>query len=56
MKVRNHTRGCHAQCPWCAAEFWRWLKSRMHQMDRPMPGQSESFGQAAVNSASRFRK
>jgi hypothetical protein len=56
MKVENYTKGCHPQCPWCAQRFWAWLKSRMFQMDRPMPGESVSFNEAAVNSASRFRK
>jgi hypothetical protein len=51
MKMVSHVKGCSSQCPWCAREFWAWLKSRSFQMDRVMPGDSESFAQAAVNSA-----
>ena len=50
------TKGCSAQCPWCAKEFWKWLKSRMVLQDRTFNGESESFNQAAVNSASRFEQ
>lgn len=20
---------CHAECPWCARDYWRWLSARM---------------------------
>jgi len=43
-------RECSPQCPWYAKEFWRWMKSRMAQMDKPRNGESESFAQAAATS------
>lgn len=55
MKMVSHVQGCSSQCPWCAAEFWKWLKGRSVQMDKPRNGESVSFAEAAVNSASRFQ-
>ena len=54
VRMTSHVQVCSSQCPWCAQEFWQWLKSRSFQMDRAQEGESESFAQAAVNSASRF--
>ncbi len=31
---------CHAECPWCARDFWRWLKNRIANMSRVVDGVS----------------
>lgn len=56
MKMTYHVKHCSPECPWCAKRYWAWLKDRMFNADRPRRGESESFGMAAVNSASRFEK
>jgi hypothetical protein len=43
-------KNCSPQCPWCAKEFWRWMKSRMAQMNMTRPGETTSFAQAAATS------
>ncbi len=50
MLVVNALGKCHPDCPWCAKEFFKWMKSRMTQMNRVVPGMVESFSQAASTS------
>lgn len=44
---------CDQTCQVCARRFWAWLKSREHQMNMTVEGETP-FAQAAVNSRTRF--
>lgn len=39
---------CHPDCPWCAREWWAWLRGRMASMGRLVDG--VSFAEAAASS------
>jgi len=49
MKVKA-LGNCHPDCRYCAMDFWKWLKGRMNQMDRPRRGEEQSFSEAAATS------
>lgn len=40
---------CHPDCPWCARQFWLWLKHHMANMSRRVGG-ATSFAEAAATS------
>lgn len=41
---------CDQRCPWCARDFWNWLKARERQMSIPQKGMTTSFAEAARTS------
>lgn len=42
---------CHPDCPWCAKEFWSWLKARMKNANKEDGRSGEgSFARAAATS------
>lgn len=41
---------CHKECPFCARDYFKWLKTREAQMSHPTKGMSVSFAQAAATS------
>lgn len=41
---------CDSKCQWCARQWWKWLKSREHQMNMPWEGAEKSFAEAALTS------
>ena len=44
------TQHCDQTCPFCAREFWRWLKAREAQMRVPKKGEREAFAACAATS------
>jgi hypothetical protein len=40
----------YRNCPFCARDYWRWLKARMRQMSTPRKGETISFADAAATS------
>ena len=43
-------QACDQTCAWCARDFWRWLRSREHQMRVPRKGESSTFAAEAATS------
>lgn len=46
----NLSRFCDSTCAHCAREWFRWLKSREVQMNKPEEGLSVTFAAAAATS------